>query len=69
MPHDRKGNVLAEGDQVLVPATVRKVHEGEEYCNVDLETDEPMYPGDSKSGITLNARQVEKVITGRDVTE
>jgi len=27
---------------------------------VQLETEEPMYPGDSRTIITLNAKQVEK---------
>lgn len=58
MPHDKNGNLLQNGDRVLVPCTVNQVHTGEEYCNVTLLTDEPMYPGDSKTTITLNAKQV-----------
>jgi hypothetical protein len=37
------------------------VSTGEEYCNVNLETVEPMFPGEYKSAITLNAKQVELV--------
>lgn len=64
MPHDRKGNLLSVGDHVVIEATVTQVQPGEEYCNVQLETIEPMYPGDSKSTITLNAKQVTR--TGAD---
>lgn len=60
MPHDRKGQKLEVGDRVMIEAVVTAVWEGEEYCNVTLETIEPMYPGENKTGITLNARQVEK---------
>jgi len=60
MPHDKNGNQLKPGDQVIVRATVSDVHAGEEYCNVNLETDEPMFPGDHKTPITLNTKQVEK---------
>jgi hypothetical protein len=60
MPHDRKGNLLAAGDRVTISATVQSVQAGEEYCNVTLETEEPMYPGTDKSFITLNAKQIDK---------
>lgn len=60
MPHDQNGNLLTVGDYVLVPARVKEVYSGEEYCNVQLETALPMYPGESKSGMTLNAKQVVK---------
>lgn len=61
MPHDKNGRVLTEGDLVNVPARVKRIHEGDEYCNVEIETVEPMYPGDSKSNLTLNTKQVELV--------
>jgi hypothetical protein len=61
MPHDKNGNTLQPGDRVIVKATVMRVDPAEEYCNVSLETEEPMYPGDYKSPIILNARQVEKL--------
>lgn len=60
MPHDLKGNLLAVGDIVLVPARVKDLYQGDEYCNVTLETTEPMFPGTVKSGLTLNAKQVLK---------
>lgn len=61
MPHDRDGNTLEAGDFVNVPCVVKMVSTGEEYCNVTLETQESMYPGDNKSGMSLNAKQVVKV--------
>ncbi len=70
MPHDKNGNLLKEGDTVLIEATVRTIQTGEEYCNLTVDTVEPMYPGDSKTAITLNAKQVrldtgaEKAVTG-----
>jgi hypothetical protein len=63
MPHDKNGKLLKVGDTVNVPCIVKSVSSGEEYCNVTLETVEPMYPSDRKDSITLNAKQVEKVET------
>lgn len=60
MPHDRKGILLNVGDHVVIEATVTEVQPGEEYCNVSVKTVEPMYPGDNKSTITLNAKQVTR---------
>jgi hypothetical protein len=60
MPHDRKGNLLKVGDIVNIPAVVTNVNEGEDYCNISVETIEPMFPGNSKSTISLNAKQVDK---------
>lgn len=61
VPHDKNGKVIQAGDIVNVPCRVTTVHTGEEYCNVSLETVEPMYPGDNKSTLTLNAKQVELI--------
>ena len=60
MPHDRDGALIGEGDLVYVPCFVKNVCTGEDYCNVSLETVERMYPGEYRSAITLNARQVIK---------
>jgi len=60
MPHDKNGQLLQVGDEVYVPARVKEVQTGEEYCNVTLATAEPMYPSQSPSIITLNAKQVVK---------
>lgn len=58
MPHDRNGRELKAGDRVLVPCVVREVYSGEEFCNVTLDTVEPMFPGEHRTALTLNARQV-----------
>jgi len=61
MPHDRNGVLLEVGDKVSIPAVVKNIMTGEEYCNVTLESEEVMFPGEYKSTFTLNAKQVEKV--------
>lgn len=61
MPHDKSGTMLAINDVVNVPCVVKSITTGEEYCNISVETVEPMYPGTSKNFITLNAKQVVKV--------
>lgn len=61
MPHDKHSQLLYEGDEVIIRARVTRVMDGEEYCNVDVETLEPMFPGTHKSKLTLNTRQVERV--------
>lgn len=63
MPHDRDGKLLGVGDSILVPARITGIHDTEEYCNVTLETLQPMFPGDSRSTITLNAKQVVLFLT------
>ncbi len=44
MPHDAKGRELKAGDKVLVPFTVKAVHQTEDDCNLDLETCATMPP-------------------------
>ncbi len=61
MPHDLNGKRLNVGDVVTVRCKVKAIHDTEEYCNVSLETNIAMFPSDTKSALTLNARQVEKV--------
>ncbi len=59
MPHDKHGTEVRTGDIVTVTMRVVNVYRGDEYCNLSLETVEPMYPTTNKSGLTLNTRQVE----------
>lgn len=59
MPHDRKGNLLKVGDVVNIPCVVKNIYSGEEYCNVCVETQEPLHPGDKRNEYSLNAKQVE----------
>ncbi len=61
MPHDMEGNEVAVGDRVMVPCRVAALYTTEEFCNVTLETEEKMYPGENVSSVVLNARQVLKV--------
>lgn len=58
MPHDKFGQLLSVGDEVTITAKVVAVYTTNDYCNVGLETVEPMYPGEHKSALTLNSKQV-----------
>ncbi len=60
MPHDKNGTVLGVGDDVLIPCKVQAVGTGADYCNLTVETLEPMHPSPAKTTISLNARQVIK---------
>ena len=64
MPHDLRGNPLAVGDEVLIPAVVKSISEGENDCNCSVETSYGMPPCDEanprKSQYTLNTKQVIK---------
>lgn len=59
--HDKNGKLLAVGDRVKVDCVISNTSSTDDYCNITLLTVEPMYPGNDKSCITLNAKQVEKV--------
>lgn len=61
MPHDRNNQELKAGDRVNIACVVKEVHTGTDYCNITLETVEPMYPGNHKTTLVLNTKQVEKV--------
>lgn len=61
MPHDVNGNKLEVGDEVIVRCKVKQVTTGEDYCNVTLETVEPMKPSGTPYSISLNAGQTERV--------
>ena len=61
MPHDAKGHPLKEGDAVVIRARVKSVQPAEEYCNVNLLTEEPMPPYTEGTTLVLNTRQVELV--------
>ena len=61
MPHDRKGNLLAVGDKVFVPAVVTGIQPGDDYCNCSLELTEKMPPDNTTTAFpAINTRQVEK---------
>jgi hypothetical protein len=61
MPHDKNGKLLKAGDEVIVRCEVKTIHAGEEFCNLQVETIEPMFPMNNRIGITLNTKQVELV--------
>lgn len=60
MPHDTAGNRLEVGDRVSIACRVKQIFTTEEYCNLTLETIELMYPGNERTMLTLNAKQVTK---------
>jgi len=61
MPHDRKGVLLSAGDVVNVPCKVTDIQASTGFCNVTVETVEEMPGNNTKTTITLNAKQVERV--------
>ena len=67
MPHDMNGNELRVGTTVLIPCQVKAIHLTEQYCNVDLETNIPMYPSDNRTTLTLNSKQTIKKETADEV--
>lgn len=58
--HDKFGRELKAGDKVLIPCVVKETYATEEYCNVALETIDPMPPYEAKNAIVLNTKQVVK---------
>jgi len=58
MPHDQYGHELRVGERVTVACRVKAIHLTEEYCNLDLETEETLYPADRVTTLTLNSKQV-----------
>ena len=64
MPHDKNGQVLQEGDRVLIEAVVTGIYPSDDFCNLNLSTVEPMFPSENPTTLVLNTRQVEKVDKG-----
>jgi hypothetical protein len=61
MPHDKFGQLLEVGDEVLVRATVREITASPGFCNVKVETLEKMDTSRTEGEtLWLNAKQVEK---------
>ena len=60
--HDRDGKPLQVGDRVMVPCWIKETYvtSGGEYCNLQLMTEESMFPSDTKTCMMLNAKQVVK---------
>lgn len=64
MPHDRNGTPLAEGDLVNIPCVLKSVTVGD-YCTAQVETVEVMPGNGDKNTYSLNAKQLEKVGSGK----
>jgi hypothetical protein len=64
MPHDLLGKLLEVGDTVTMACTVTQIYTGTDYCNVTLETVEKMFPGEHRTTITVNGKQVCRVRRG-----
>ena len=73
MPHDFNGKLLAVGDLVTVPCRVLAIQMTADYCNVTLETRQPMHPSSDLTTFHVNSRQVIRSgglsQTYRDITE
>ncbi len=63
MPHDVNGKMLKEGDVVMIPAKVKTVNPGDDFCNLTVESIHGRKPDGTKETMTLNAAVVELVET------
>lgn len=58
MPHDKNGKLVEVGKTILIPCKVKSITMDENYCNLTVETIDPMPPYTDKQSITLNTKQV-----------
>lgn len=61
--HLKDGSEAKVGDVVVIFATITSVSPGVDYCNCQVETLEKMYPGENKTGVTLNTKQIARHAT------
>lgn len=61
MPHDKNNSVLQVGDEVIIRAKITNLTEGEEFCNITVQTIEGRRPDGCKETFTFNTGVVEKV--------
>jgi hypothetical protein len=61
MPHDVSGKLLQVGDTVTLRCRVTSLTLNDDYCNAIIESVQSMYPGENKTIVTVNTKQVEKV--------
>jgi hypothetical protein len=61
MPYDKNNAPLKVGDRCSLELIVTSIQEGEEYCNLELQTVEGMHPSGGKSMLVLNSKQVVKL--------
>lgn len=65
MPHDMTGRELKAGDVVTLECVVVAVNPHPEYCNVELRTALPLYPGKNHTSIhAVNTRMTRFVREG-----
>lgn len=63
MPHDKDNKQLKVGDEVIIRCRVKSLTEGEEYCNVTLETIEGRRPdGQKETWHAINTGVTELVV-------
>ena len=62
MPHDNSNRKLQVGDEVIVKFVIKSLAEGEEFCNVTLETVRGRRPdGAKETWSAVNTGVVELV--------
>jgi hypothetical protein len=66
--HDKHGDELHAGDEVIVRCKVTELYAEPDFCNANLETVERMPGNDAPSFLTLNTRQTEKVYGDQSAT-
>lgn len=65
--HDAKGRPLTTGDRVLIPAIVKELTAGEDFCNVTVESALGRRPDQSKERISaINTGVMLRANTGDD---
>lgn len=62
MSKDANSVDLAENDEVLIRCKVLSLEDTESGRNLVVEVNTPMNPGGTKLRISMNSRQVEKVV-------
>lgn len=63
--HDANGTPLKKGDVVMIPCVITGLCDGEEYCNVSVETQYGRRPdGNKETFSAINTAQV--VLLKRD---
>lgn len=58
--HTKDGHGVAVGDKLWLEVEVTNTTGGTEYCNCDVETVEPMFPGQNKNHLVINTKQAVK---------
>ena len=69
MPHDLRNTPLKVGDRVSVPCVITAIQQGEEMCNLTVQTLHPMFPSTNLSSMALNTKQVVKRLDTYDGTD